>query len=180
MAYRQLTGRPAPRVEDTGVRSIRSLVRKLGGSKAAAQELGVSTRTVQRWTTSGKRSTPSAASKQRITDTASAQRQRDLTKAASGRRAKTLSSQPRKLYVSGRGGPADYNDELRGKDRSIWMDVSPEDIANLYAAAASPDPEAFKDAVVDICAVNYFGSAVTDDTHAQTWGWAWIDSLELR
>lgn len=168
------TGRTAPRVNDTGVRSIRSLAARLGGNRAAAAQLGVSVRTVQRWTTPNaeRRQKPSAASAGRIRTAATEQRRADVARAATSRRANRMRTTGATLRVQGAGGPV--NDSPGGsiKSRDLTQFLSGDQVDDLYTAAAESDQAAL--AVINrIYAEDYMGDG-------QDWSWDDISALNLR
>ena len=178
--FRGLTGKPAPRVQDTGVRSLRSLIRKLGGTKQAAQQFGVSQRTVQRWVTKSPsaRAKPSAASQRHITTVARAERDRELRTAAGNRHARRMASQPRRLYVRGVGGPTGYeNEKPRGY---TYVDLDPDQVDALYEAVRNDDEERLYELVDNYFGELYMGGAPTGDGMEGTWGWSQIDGFDLH
>ena len=172
MLYKAATNRTAHRVDDTGVRSIRALVRKAGGTKAAAERFGVSVRAVQRWTAKNpqSRGKPSRASAAKITAAATEQRRTELRQSTSGRRAARMRTTGATLSTQGRGGPKGYGDE---RPRSISINLTGDQVADLYQAM-SENTDIALDLIDDLYAEIYMRYASTN-----SWEWGEIDKLDL-
>lgn len=179
LLYKALTGKTAPRVQDTGVRSIRGLVKQLGGTKAAAQSLGVSARTVQRWTTANaaKRAKPSAASQQKITSSARALRDRKLANVGSSRTAQRRIRNGARLSVTGGGGPS-Y--ESKGRPW-IEIELSPDEVEQLYDSVAQYGGGAeTQDLINNFYERHYMGNPDADPNDPDAWTWKHFDGIELN
>lgn len=172
--YTAATNRPAPRVDDTGVRSIRRLVQRSGGTRQAAARFGVSQRTVQRWVAknAAARGRPNPASADRIREAARAERRADVQRAAAGRRAARMRTTGATLKVAGTGGP-DGSDENRY--RRLDLELTGDQVDELYGAIAAGDDEARE--TLNGFYADWLEREQSGATH--TWAWTDIDDLSL-
>lgn len=170
------TNQTAPRVGDTGVRSLRTLVNRLGGKKAAAQELGVSVRTVQRWTAARpeSRAKPGRTAASQIRDRQEQQRRERLAKVGTSKRAARMSTTGSTLRVKGKGGPNAGSPELSIKPRGdIPIDLTGDQTSQLFQSIARGDTNATMQLVNSFYDDHYLGR---DDLQ---WTWQDVERLTL-
>ncbi len=173
------TNQPAPRIGDTGVRSLRSLVNRLGGKRAAAQQLGVSVRTVQRWTAQdvAARAKPGRAAQTAVQREQRRLRDQRMTQAATGRRAARMKTTGATLRVQGSGGLQQRSPAISIKPRpELPINLSGDEVGQLYSAMAQSEA-----AAMQFIGLMYDKHYMNDPRQAGDGDWTWesVDRLTL-
>lgn len=168
MNIRDALSRAVGRATGTGGGTVAEMVGKLGGTKQAAAELGVTQRTVQRWVKSERETGARHARK------APARQVAKLRKATQAE----LRRRGAKLGGVGQVGPGFDGGYLSKRDLSkanqgTGIDLTPDQISAILDALNSGDKEAAENLLGAAVAENYLGDADTG------WSFGDMDSFNL-
>lgn len=179
--YTAATNQPPPRIGDTGVRSLRGLVNRLGGKREAAQQLGVSVRTVQRWTAANAsaRAKPGRVAAAAVRREQERLRQERMSGAAGGRRAARHRTVGATMRVKGTGGLSQRSPGISIKPRpEIAINLSGDEAGDLYAALAQ-SPAAAMEYVGRLYDLHYMDEGYLRDPGDGDWTWSDVERLTL-